>query len=178
MSKEEKKEEDMSNDELLSIIIASIGFILFCVSFVWIVSNLDFILFDNGEFDFVWGHHFSFLSWEVFLPLLYLFGATWLLITETLYWTSKDSADDQETIYDKTFKVKTTAVSWGFLANMGIWGYVLIFMVSIEKYNVGGTIEGIKQVALITCGIILLAVLIYVYIYINSLKFRRQLKQK
>jgi hypothetical protein len=178
MSKEEKKEEGMTNDELISGIIAGVGFVLFCISFVWIVSNLDFVWLDDLDCIITWGHHFSFLARDVVLKLICLFGATLLLISETLYWTSKDNADGEETIYGKTLKVKTTALEWGFLANVGVWGYILIFMTSIDKYGVGGTINGVERFILSVCIVILASVLIYTYIYINSYKFRRQVKPK
>lgn len=55
MSKEEKKEEGMTNDELISGIIAGVGFVLFCISFVWIVSNLDFVWLDDLDCIITWG---------------------------------------------------------------------------------------------------------------------------
>ena len=176
MGKKEKKEEDMTNDDLTSGIISGVGFVLFCISFIWVVSNLDFVWLDGPDWRIIWGHHFSFLAREVFWKLLFLFSATFLLISETLYWTSKDEAEDKETVYGKTLKVKTTALEFGFLANAGIWGYVLVCMTSIDKYGVSSTVYGAKQAMLCVCGVLLAIGLIYVYIYANSYKFRKQVK--
>jgi len=175
-----EKKEELSNIELSVFGLCGFGFCLFVTAIAWIISNLDVINFWNlGETTYtIWGHHFSFLATPYFWYLSIVFCASWLIFTEILYWTNDVKIKENESLYGKTLHEKLNCFGIGFLVNGGVWGYILIIMTAMDKWGLARTLENLTNVLFAVIWAIIIIGIVALYIWINSLKFKRQLQNK
>lgn len=178
---DEKKDVETSDKEMIFWWSMILGFLLFAGTIIWILTNLTDIQDSSGGGlalpILIWGYHFSFLAEPTFWYLIGSYIATHLTCTEILYWTSDKKIGDNESIYGKTLELKKESFGIGFLASCGIWGYILFPLTALDKYGLDAILSGTVTIVKIVVYFVIASGAVYLYIWANSYKFRRQVKE-